>query len=114
LLAGFTLVKVDARRDAVVAHAGHVSSLPATIDTIWTKWAWSAACVLRAGCRALSVTRTSSTRARAWAPWKCGSLWGPRPGRCALRCYDTDACSGLAAAPLAAGSALMLPHVVRR
>jgi predicted transcriptional regulator YdeE len=36
---GFTTVKVDARRYAVFTHAGHVSSLPATIDTIWTKWA---------------------------------------------------------------------------
>jgi predicted transcriptional regulator YdeE len=36
---GFTTIKVDARRYVVFAHAGHVSSLPATIDTIWTKWA---------------------------------------------------------------------------
>ena len=36
---GFTTVKVDARRYAVFPHPGHVSSLPATIDTIWTKWA---------------------------------------------------------------------------
>jgi predicted transcriptional regulator YdeE len=36
---GFTTVKVDARRYAVFAHPGHVSSLPATIDTIWSKWA---------------------------------------------------------------------------
>jgi predicted transcriptional regulator YdeE len=36
---GFTTVKVKARRYAVFTHPGHVSSLPATIDTIWTKWA---------------------------------------------------------------------------
>jgi predicted transcriptional regulator YdeE len=36
---GFTTVKVDARRYAVFTHAGHVSSLPAIIDTIWTRWA---------------------------------------------------------------------------
>jgi predicted transcriptional regulator YdeE len=36
---GFTTVKVDARRYVVFTHPGHVSSLPATIDTIWTKWA---------------------------------------------------------------------------
>ncbi len=36
---GFTTVKVEARRYAVFAHAGHVSSLPAAIDTIWGKWA---------------------------------------------------------------------------
>jgi AraC family transcriptional regulator len=36
---GFTTVKVDARRYAVFTHPGHVSTLPATIDTIWTKWA---------------------------------------------------------------------------
>jgi predicted transcriptional regulator YdeE len=36
---GFTTVKVDARRYAVFTHAGHVSSLPATIDAIWTRWA---------------------------------------------------------------------------
>jgi hypothetical protein len=34
LPAGFTTVKVDARRYAVFTHLGHVSSLPATIDTI--------------------------------------------------------------------------------
>jgi predicted transcriptional regulator YdeE len=39
LPAGFTTVQVDARRYAVFAHTGHVSSLPATIDTIWTRWA---------------------------------------------------------------------------
>jgi AraC family transcriptional regulator len=36
---GFTTLKVDARRYAVFTHSGHVSSLPATIDTIWSKWA---------------------------------------------------------------------------
>ena len=36
---GFTTIKVDARRYAVFAHAGHVLSLRVTIDTIWTKWA---------------------------------------------------------------------------
>jgi predicted transcriptional regulator YdeE len=36
---GFTTVKVEARRYAVFTHAGHVSSLPAAIDTIWTRWA---------------------------------------------------------------------------
>jgi predicted transcriptional regulator YdeE len=36
---GFTTIKVDARRYAVFTHPGHVSSLPATIDTIWAKWA---------------------------------------------------------------------------
>jgi predicted transcriptional regulator YdeE len=36
---GFTTVKVAARRYAVFTHAGHVSSLPATIDAIWTRWA---------------------------------------------------------------------------
>jgi AraC family transcriptional regulator len=36
---GFTTIKVDARRYAVFTHPGHVSSLPATIDTIWTRWA---------------------------------------------------------------------------
>ena len=36
---GFTTAKVDARRYAVFTHPGHVSSLPATIDTIWTRWA---------------------------------------------------------------------------
>jgi predicted transcriptional regulator YdeE len=35
---GFTTVKIDARRNAVFTHPGHVSSLPATIDAIWTKW----------------------------------------------------------------------------
>jgi predicted transcriptional regulator YdeE len=39
LPAGFTTVKVDARRYAVFTHPGHVSSLPATIDAIWSKWA---------------------------------------------------------------------------
>jgi predicted transcriptional regulator YdeE len=36
---GFTTVKVEARRYAVFTHPGHVSSLPATIDTIRTRWA---------------------------------------------------------------------------
>jgi predicted transcriptional regulator YdeE len=36
---GFTTLKVDAGRYAVFTHPGHVSTLPATIDTIWTRWA---------------------------------------------------------------------------
>jgi predicted transcriptional regulator YdeE len=36
---GFTTVKIAARRYAVFTHPGHVSSLPATIDAIWTRWA---------------------------------------------------------------------------
>jgi predicted transcriptional regulator YdeE len=36
---GFTTVKVEARRYAVFTHPGHVSSLPATIDAIWARWA---------------------------------------------------------------------------
>jgi predicted transcriptional regulator YdeE len=39
LPAGFTTVRVGARRYAVFTHPGHVSSLPATIDTIWSRWA---------------------------------------------------------------------------
>jgi predicted transcriptional regulator YdeE len=39
LPAGFTTVQVDACRYAVFSHPGHVSSLPATIDTIWARWA---------------------------------------------------------------------------
>ncbi len=35
----FTSRKIDARRYAVFVHPGHVSALPKTIDTIWTKWA---------------------------------------------------------------------------
>jgi AraC family transcriptional regulator len=34
----FTRVSLPARRYAVVTHDGHVSKLPQTIDTIWTKW----------------------------------------------------------------------------
>lgn len=33
-----TFVKLPARRYAVFVHAGHVSAIPKTIDTIWTKW----------------------------------------------------------------------------
>jgi AraC family transcriptional regulator len=36
---GFTTLKIDPCRYAVFTHPGHVSSLPATIDTIWTRWA---------------------------------------------------------------------------
>ena len=32
-------LKLDARRYAVFPHTGHVSALPRTIDTIWTRWA---------------------------------------------------------------------------
>lgn len=39
LPAGFTTVKLEPRRYAVFAHTGHVSTLPTTIDTIWSKWA---------------------------------------------------------------------------
>lgn len=39
LPAGFTTLKLDSRRYAVFAHTGHVSMIPATIDTIWTRWA---------------------------------------------------------------------------
>jgi AraC family transcriptional regulator len=35
---GMTSVKIDARRYAVFTHTGHVSALPKTIDTIWTRW----------------------------------------------------------------------------
>jgi AraC family transcriptional regulator len=38
LPAAFTTLKLDACRYAVFAHTSHVSSLPKTIDTIWTKW----------------------------------------------------------------------------
>ena len=34
----FTSLKLDARRWAVFHHTGHVSALPKTIDTIWSKW----------------------------------------------------------------------------
>lgn len=34
-----TLVKIPARRYAVVTHSGHVSTLPQTIDAVWSKWA---------------------------------------------------------------------------
>ena len=34
----FTRVSLSAHRYAVVTHDGHVSRLPQTIDTIWTKW----------------------------------------------------------------------------
>jgi predicted transcriptional regulator YdeE len=36
---GFTTLKIDARRYAAFPHTGHVSSLPAVIETIWSKWA---------------------------------------------------------------------------
>jgi len=39
LPAGFTTVQVEARRYAVFTHPGHVSSLPATLDAIWVRWA---------------------------------------------------------------------------
>lgn len=35
---GFTTLRIAARRYAVFTHSGPVSSLPATIDTIWTRW----------------------------------------------------------------------------
>ena len=34
----FTRVSLPAGRYAVVTHEGHVSTLPQTIDKIWTKW----------------------------------------------------------------------------
>lgn len=39
LPAGFTSLQLAASRYLVFTHAGHVSSLGATLDTIWTKWA---------------------------------------------------------------------------
>jgi predicted transcriptional regulator YdeE len=36
---GFTTAKVAARRYAVFTHPGHVSTLTATIDAIWSRWA---------------------------------------------------------------------------
>jgi predicted transcriptional regulator YdeE len=39
LPAVFERVALPPRRYAVFTHAGHVSSLPQTIDTIWTRWA---------------------------------------------------------------------------
>jgi AraC family transcriptional regulator len=36
--AGFTRVALPAGRYAVVTHEGHVSSLPETIDRVWSKW----------------------------------------------------------------------------
>lgn len=35
----FTSVTLTARRYAVFPHTKHVSELPKTIDTIWSKWA---------------------------------------------------------------------------
>jgi AraC family transcriptional regulator len=35
----FTSLKLNPRRYAVFAHISHVSAIPRTIDTIWTKWA---------------------------------------------------------------------------
>lgn len=34
----FTSLKLDARPYAVFPHPGHVSAIPKTIDTIWSKW----------------------------------------------------------------------------
>ncbi len=34
----FTRIELPAARYAVITHAGHVSSLPQTIDTVWTRW----------------------------------------------------------------------------
>jgi AraC family transcriptional regulator len=39
LPADFVSVPLAAKRYAVFAHTGHVSTIPKTIDTIWTKWA---------------------------------------------------------------------------
>lgn len=39
LPADFKTIEVDAPRYAVLGHAGHVSTISATIDAIWTKWA---------------------------------------------------------------------------
>jgi AraC family transcriptional regulator len=36
---GFTHVQLSAQRYAIFTHSDHVSSMPATIDAIWTKWA---------------------------------------------------------------------------
>ncbi|MDX1928643.1 MAG: GyrI-like domain-containing protein [Pirellulaceae bacterium] len=38
LPAEFTTLSLAAGRYAIFAHTGHVSALPKTIDTIWTKW----------------------------------------------------------------------------
>ena len=34
----FASLKLDARRYAVFVHTGHVSAIPKTMDSIWTKW----------------------------------------------------------------------------
>lgn len=34
----FTSLKLDARRYAIFDHTSHVSSIPKTLDTIWTSW----------------------------------------------------------------------------
>jgi len=39
LPADLTAVRLAGSKYAVFAHTGHVSTLPATLDTIWTKWA---------------------------------------------------------------------------
>lgn len=36
---GWKSLRIPASRYAVFTHSGHVSQLPQTIDTIWTKWA---------------------------------------------------------------------------
>lgn len=36
--ADFITIKLPARRYAVFPHTGHVSAIPKTIDTIWSKW----------------------------------------------------------------------------
>jgi AraC family transcriptional regulator len=34
----FTTLKLEARRYAIFAHSGHVSAIPKTIETIWSRW----------------------------------------------------------------------------
>ena len=38
LPAGFTHILIPAQRYAVFTHKQHVSSIPQTIETIWSKW----------------------------------------------------------------------------
>lgn len=73
----FVPLKLDGRRYAVFAHTGHVSAMPKTIDTIWSKWVPDCGlAIAKAPCFELYTSEfnpdTGMGGMEIWIPLECG------------------------------------------
>jgi len=70
-------LKLDDRRYAVFTHRGHVSAIPKTIDTIWSKWVPDCGVqIAKAPCFELYRSEFNPDTGRGgmevWIPLECG------------------------------------------